>query len=112
MQAKTLDPKNVGSRLYNQVAVLLEQLETTEDVSIKERYMALVAIARIQVIFQAIRLKEAKVDDGTAGSAVRKYSTAFAAHDARRRKTGTGSTTDDADLEALIADDEDRDAAS
>jgi len=109
---KNLDPKNLSSRLYNQVAILLEQLEGGEDVSIKERYMALVAIARIQVIFQAIRLKEAKVDDGTAGSAVRKYSTAFATNDARRRKARTGTDTDDADLEALIDDDEERDAAS
>jgi len=109
---KNLDPKNLSSRLYNQVDTLLDQLETGEDVSIKERYMALVAIARIQVIFQAIRLKEAKVDDGTAGSAVRKYSTAFQAHDARRRKTGTGRDTDDADLEELIGDEEERDAAS
>jgi len=111
---KNLDPKNLSSRLYNQVDTLLDQLERGGDVSIKERYMALVAIARIQVIFQAIRLKEAKVDDGTEGSAVRKYSTAFTAHDARRRKTGTGpaADTDDADLEQLIDDAEDRDAAS
>jgi len=108
---KSLDPKNIGARLYAQVAVLLDQLETSDGVTIKERYMALASIARIQMIFQAIRLKDAKTDDPTAGSAVRKYSTAFAAHDARRRKAG-GRDTDDADLADLIGDDDEEHIAS
>jgi len=111
--AKNLDPKNIGSRLYNQVAVLLDQLETGQGVTIKERYMALAAIARIQAIFQAIRIKDGKDDEPTSGSSVRKYTTAFQAHDARRRKAAAGSAAADTSLDDLIGDDdEDRDFAS
>ena len=108
---KPLDPQNISSRLYNQVGVLLDQLEQSEHVTIKERYMALAAIARIQMIFQAIRLKDAKDDEPTAGSAVRKYSTAFQAHDARRRKALAGATADLGDDDLLGEDDDDRDSA-
>jgi len=107
---KNLDPQNISSRLYNQVGVLLDQLEGGTGVTIKERYMALAAIARIQAIFQAIRIKDGKDDEPATGSAVRKYSTAFSAHDARRRAAIAGEdAAGDDDLLGL--DDEERDSA-
>lgn len=113
---KNLDPQNIGPRLYKQVGVLLDQLETGTGVTLKERYMALAAIARIQAIFQAIRLKDSRSDEPTAGSAVRKYASAFEAHDTRRRKKVAGlaaAATDEFGDDDLLRDlDEDRDTAS
>lgn len=111
--AKSLDPKNINARLYNQVSELLTQLESSE-VSLKERIAALVAIGRMQVIFLNLRLKD-KSDEPTTGSAVRKYSTAFQAHDTRRRKEiARLAAADDADGDDIGLDDderEDRDSA-
>lgn len=112
MMAKNLDPKSINARLYNQVSELLTQLETG-DVAIKERIAALVAIGRLQTIFLNLRLKGEK-DESAAGSSVRKYSTAFQAHDARRRKALAGSDDTDADGDDFIDlddADEERDSA-
>ena len=77
-----LDPLNVNKRLYRQVAALLDQLEDdAEGVTLKERYMALAAIARIQYIF--VNLRKEKLGDEPEGSAVRKYAGAFKANDPR-----------------------------
>lgn len=105
-----LDPKNIHSRLYNQVSELLGQLEKDSEITINQRYMSLVAIGRILTIFQNLRLKEAK-DEPTAGSAVRKYSTAFTAHDTRRRKAvaraAAAEEPDDIDLDDFGGDERD-----
>lgn len=117
---KALDPQNINSRLYNQIDILLTQLETGEHITLKERIAAMIAVARIQVAFVGLR-KEKVPDDVVAGSTVRKYATAFA-NDARRRAKGTGRGTatrtavvpdpepepDDLDL---TLDDDDGDAA-
>jgi hypothetical protein len=85
------DPLNINSRLYRQVATLLDQLEDNEHVTLKERFQALMAIARIQYVFVNLR-KEKVADDGTAGSSVRKYASAFKANDPRRGKKAARST--------------------
>jgi hypothetical protein len=85
------DPLQVNVRIYRQVARLLEQLEEGEHVTLRERFQALMAIARIQYVFVQLR-KEKVGDDGTAGSSVRKYATAFKAHDPRGRKKAPRST--------------------
>ena len=78
------DPLNINGRLYNQVSEMLRYLEETPEVGFKERYMALVAIGRIQTIFVALR--KDKLDEPNRGATVRKYTKAFQAHDARGRK--------------------------
>lgn len=88
LPSRPLDPHNINSRLQNQVAALLTQLEEGEHVTMRERVQALVAIARIQLAFMGLR-KE-KTDEPERGSAVRKYAAAFEANDARRRKAGAG----------------------
>lgn len=80
-----LDPKNVNSRLYNQIDALLTQLETGEHITLKERVAALIAVGRLQLVFATLR-KGDKADEPAAGSAVRKYAQAFSANDTRRRK--------------------------
>lgn len=108
-----LDPKNINSRLYNQVSELLSQLEKkTDTVTLKERIAALVAIGRIQTIFLTLRLKGGKDDEPAAGSSVRKYANAFQAHDARRRKADARAAAelDDVGDDDLLGD-EDRDSA-
>jgi hypothetical protein len=84
----SLDPLGINVRLYNQISEVLHQLETSDHVTLKERIAALIAIGRIQVIFMGLR-KETAHDAG-AGSSVRKYATAFKAHDARGRKAIAG----------------------
>jgi hypothetical protein len=82
---KQLDPLNVGPRLYNQMSELLEQLETKgERVTMRERTMALVAIGRLQQIMAALR--KAQPDDERSGTAVKKYTSAFAPPDAAGRR--------------------------
>jgi hypothetical protein len=85
-----LDPLNVNERLYRQVAKLLEQLEQGEHVTLRERFSALMAIARIQYVF--VTLRKEKFDEPAAGAAVRKYQTAFSKNDARGRKKIARST--------------------
>ena len=111
-----LDPLGVNVRLYNQISEVLQELETSDRVTLKERIAALVVIGRIQVMFMGLR-KE-KLDDTSAGSSVRKYAKAFKAHDARGRKAIAGRTAepdaDDAVVESVLADaigDDDADAA-
>lgn len=103
MTIKAIDPHNINIRLQNQISELLRQLEEG-DADIKTRYMALMAIARMQAVFVALR-KE-KFDEPTRGSSVRKYAGAFTkAHDPGRRKTGTGPDAPaepDDDLDAII----------
>lgn len=82
------DPKNINSRLYNQIAKLLDDLEKPrrgEDaITIRERIAALIAVGRLQLVF--VNLRKEKTDDGgNTGSAVRRYSAAFKQNAGRRR---------------------------
>ena len=94
------DPKNVNSRLYAQIATLLDDLEAEdarEHLDIKERIAALIAIGRIQTIFMNLRKENPNVARPRAGSTVRKYSTAFKskAHVTRGRKARARSAAAD-----------------
>lgn len=95
-----LDPLKVNERLYRQVAKLLDQLEQGEHVTLRERFQALMAIARIQYVFVNLRKEEAD-DEPTAGSSVRKYATAFTKTDDTRgrKKTARGAAQPAADPE-------------
>ena len=114
---KTLDPRNINQRLYNQLAKLLDQMENAdsyEEITIRERIAALVAIARIQTLFVGLR-KENK-DQPNAGSTVRKYQSAFAPSNVGRRRkanarSGAASDDDDAAIADALRDDGDDDAA-
>ena len=78
------DPLNVNARLYNQIGRLLDDLESAdrdEMMTMPQRISALIAVGRILTIFQTLRRG---VDDGSSGSAVRKYAAAFARPDAAR----------------------------
>jgi hypothetical protein len=87
--SSNLDPLSINVRLYHQVSEMLHQLENSPNITLRERIAALVAIGRIQVLF--VNLRKEKFDDASAGSSVRKYATAFKAHDARRRKAIAGA---------------------
>jgi hypothetical protein len=83
------DPYNLNSRILRQVSELLKQLEEGEHVTLKERFQALAAIARIQIIF--VNLRKEKIDDEPErGTAVRKYAGAFKAHDSGRGAEAAG----------------------
>ena len=84
-QVEEIDTHKINGRLLKQVDFLLTQIEAGGgDISIKDRYMALVAICRLQAIF--VNLRKEKTDEPDRGSAVRLYEGAFASHGARRRK--------------------------
>ena len=106
MMAKNLDPENHSARLYRLIGVLITKLEGSDTVTIKDLYMALASISRMQLYCQQLRLMDAK-DEPTAGSAVRKYSAAFTAHDARRRKALARTAAADADGDDLVLGDDD-----
>jgi hypothetical protein len=81
-----LDPHKINERLMRQVSLLLEQLENKDkNVTLRERFQALMAIARIQYVF--VNLRKEKYDEPAAGTAVRKYQSAFK-NDAGGRKKG------------------------
>jgi hypothetical protein len=78
------DPENVNKRLYMQVSALLGQLEQRDShnkVTMRERIAALIAIGRIQQLFIAMR--KASGDVGS-GATVKKYATAFTDAASRR----------------------------
>ena len=92
--AKQVDSLKVNERLYRQIAKVLDDLEQRGDeLTIRDRIAALVAVGRIQTIF--VSLRKEHQDDGNAGSAVRKYSGAFTAkapNATRSRKKAAGRT--------------------
>jgi hypothetical protein len=103
MAQNTLDPKNVNARLYAQISRLLDDLaDNDEDIGIRERIAALVAIARIQTLFMGLR-KEERPSDRATGSAVRKYSTAF--KNAGSGRKARGGRTAPAASEPITDDD-------
>lgn len=96
---KKVDPLNVNTRLYNQIARLLDELEdrdARQNLDIKERIAAMIAIGRIQTIFLNLRLKENTGGTGS-GSAVKRYAAAFK-NDARRGATRARSAAADDDF--------------
>ena len=82
---QTIDPLGLNARLYRQVSRLLDDLESDnfEEITIRERIAALIAIGRIQTVFVALRKENKDGDPRTAGSAVRKYARAFKTDGAR-----------------------------
>ena len=85
MTVKVADPLKINERLYKQISELLKDVEDRgEDITMRERVAALIAIGRVQTIFIALR-KEHK-DSPDAGATVRKYSGAFAAKNANARR--------------------------
>jgi hypothetical protein len=72
------DPLQINSRLYNQIARLLDDLEAKDakqNLDIKERIAALIAVGRVQIMF--VNLRKENISGAGSGSAVRKYSKAF-----------------------------------
>jgi hypothetical protein len=101
-----IDARSINARLLAQVSRVLDDLEGEALIGPKDRVMALVAIGRIQVIFNTLRKSSGDVE---SGSAVRRYSKAFSQNDARRRtKTGRRAAALDT-LDAI--EDDDTDAA-
>lgn len=94
------DPLKLKLRLYIQVAELLHALETGQGddgpVTMRERIAALTAIGRLQ----AALIDKAKDDDENAGSAIRKYASAFTKNGAGRRKKTAGPPRDELLLES------------
>ena len=94
-QPKTADPLNINARLYKQLGKLLDDMEAADrdnTMTFPQRISALIAVGRVQKIF--VDLKKGDLYDGSAGSTVRKYATAFARTDAARgRKTGGRTST-------------------
>jgi hypothetical protein len=79
------DPLNINGRLYSQIGKLLDDLESAdrdEMMTVPQRISALIAVGRILTIFAS--LKKSDYDYGNAGSAVRKYATAFSTTNAAR----------------------------
>lgn len=102
--AKPIDPLNVDARLYEQVSLLLDQLQDP-GVSIRERIMALAAIARIRISY--VKLNDNQ-DSADAGSTLRKYSEAFANNAITgrgkrpRRATAADDAADDAEWDEVL----------
>lgn len=116
-QGSPRDPLNVNQRLYNQISIMLTELEqpgVAQMLTLRERIAAVIAIGRIQVMFVGLR-KEPGGDE-RSGIAVRKYSGAFK-NDPRGRKKVAGrpepepepDAPDDWFERAGIADDDDGD---
>jgi hypothetical protein len=91
------DPLNLNARLYAQVGKLLDDLEAEDvknPIGIKERVSVLIAVGRLQTIFVGLRKENFNGATRGSGSAVRKYSTAFAkANAGGRRATGKRAAT-------------------
>jgi hypothetical protein len=86
------DPLDVNARLYRQIARLLDDLESADRdgmMTMPQRIAALIAVGRVQIMFA--NLRKNAFNDGSVGSAVRKYSAAFARpHAARGGKDHAG----------------------
>lgn len=71
------DPLDLNGRLYNQLDRLLDDMEAAdrdEHMTMPQRIAALIAVARVQKMFQDIRKGEYSAG---AGTAISKYSAAF-----------------------------------
>lgn len=75
---KASDPLDINGRLYNQVARLLDDMEAADrddKMTMPQRIAALIAVGRVQKMFQDLRKGEFNAG---AGSAIDRYATAFA----------------------------------
>lgn len=82
---KDNDPLDINKRLYNQVAKLLDDMEAADrddKMTMPQRISALIAVGRVQKMFQDLRKGEFNAG---AGSAIDKYSAAFAPANAASR---------------------------
>ena len=93
----------ISARLKKRMVHLLDMLEKHADsFTIPQEISAMIALGRLQVMFVALRKEDRS--DGRSGSAIRKYSTAFAKKNAAGRgKSGIGLAT--AELADALADD-------
>ena len=73
--------------------------------TLKERFQALMAIARIQYVF--VNLRKEKFDEPAAGSAVRKYATAFKNDTGRGKKSAGAAAAQPETIEHLFGEDDD-----
>jgi hypothetical protein len=104
-KAEIPDPLNINKRLYDQIGALLDDLEDPKnraEITVPQRINSLIAIGRILVMFKGLR-KE--IDTAGSGSAVRKYSQAFAANAARGGARGPAPGPEPADDTGLDTDD-------
>jgi hypothetical protein len=103
------DPLDINTRLYHHISKLLDELDKRdagETITLRERLAAIIAIGRLQVMFMGLR-KENK-DNVSTGSTVRKYTAAFKANDAGRRKKIAGPSPEpEPDIADIFRDDED-----
>jgi hypothetical protein len=108
--SKADDPLDLNGRLYRQLGKLLDDMERAdrdELMTMPQRISALIAVARVQKMFQDLRKGEFNAG---AGSAINKYAAAFATPDATGRgdknsRSGTVVQFDPTERE----DDDDRD---
>lgn len=77
-KAEQLDPSDINGRLYKQNALMMDHLEKAKRMPDDERLKLMAAIGKVQQILMTLR-KEHKDDGPAAGSAVRRYASAFAA---------------------------------
>ena len=87
-----LDPSNINSRLYAQLARLLDELEDADarnEITYPQRISALIAIGRLQVIFANLRKGAFTLG---SGSKIAQYSAAFqkATHESSRGISDAG----------------------
>ena len=88
------DPLELNRRLYAQVGRLLDDMEAAdrdERMTMPQRISALIAVGRIQKMFQDLRKGELNVG---AGSAIDKYAAAFAASHATGRGDQDGNVVE------------------
>lgn len=107
------DPLNVNARLYQQISVLLEQMEdknADKKLTIRERIAALTAIGRIQVLFVGLRKERSSVG---SGASVKKYTGAFAhAASGGAKNTGPADEPPDDWFDRAAFDDDGDDSSS
>lgn len=111
------DPRNIRGGFYTEVAELLADIKSgresrvpsEERITLRERIAAMALIGRMLSVLGI----GAKEDNDDAGSSVRKYTTAFAAHDAgRRKKAARPTVVPDAEPDLVELDLNSDDAAS
>jgi len=89
----TFDPDNLNARLYRECSDLLDDIHAhRDDLTVRDRITALVAIGRMQTIFMGLRKEKGASDN--VGSSVRKYAAAFSKDAAHQREAGASRTTD------------------
>ena len=96
MSGNPYDPLDVNGRLYQAMSTLLDEFD---DLTSREKVLAISAIARIQVMFMKLR-EEPGVNTNT-GSKVRQYEEAFKTNATRSRKR-IKRRTDDVDIVAAL----------